>query len=166
MKLKFIIPCLITGFALSSPAEESSQLDQVLAELVKLNEGLKRVEERMDKLENQIVEVSVEAVQTSTAASPGEESGTFIDKVVEAVQIREERVNFPWMDTNLWTTLKIGMTSEEVQGILGEPTLEDPSLHKKVDFVYTYRGRKVATGEKISGKVKFFRDKVIEIESP
>ena len=39
-------------------------------------------------------------------------------------------------------------------------------MHKRVDFVYTYKGRRVATAKKVTGIVRFYKDKVIEIEVP
>ena len=166
MKTKLVATLLaFCGGAILLPAQET-QLDQVLAELQKLNEGLRRVESRLDELESQMVSVSVEAVSVPAAAPSTAESGTFIDRVVEAVKDREERVNFPWMEKALWAQVEKGMSPEEVVGILGEPTLEDPSLNRLVDIVYTYRGRKPATGEKVVGKVKFRKDRVVEIEAP
>ena len=166
MKIHKLIPCFLFCLPLCAEEESPSQLDLILTELAKLSEGLQRVEQRIDNLENQIVTASAEAIHSTGTTTAEGESGTFIDRVVEAVQIREERINFPWMDSALWATLEEGMTPGEVQAILGEPTLEDPSLHKRIDTVYTYRGRKPATGEKILGKVKLYKGQLVQIEAP
>ena len=56
--------------------------------------------------------------------------------------------------------------TEEVINILGEPSMTDPSLHKRIDTVFTYRGRHPGTGKKVTGKVKFYRNVVADIENP
>ena len=43
------------------------------------------------------------------------------------------------------------MSPEEVIAQLGEPTLDEPSLNRRIDFVYTYQGRRPATNQKIEG---------------
>jgi hypothetical protein len=58
------------------------------------------------------------------------------------------------------------MTPEEVVTLLEQPTLNEPSLHKRVDFVYTYQGRRVATAKKVTGIIRFYKGKVIEVEAP
>jgi hypothetical protein len=50
--------------------------------------------------------------------------------------------------------------------VLDQPTLNEPSMHKRVDLVYTYQGRRVATAKKVAGIVRFYKGKVIEIEAP
>lgn len=141
-------------------------MDRILGEIEKLGAGMQRMEQRLADLESQVVALAAEKVETLQSVSADDQSATFIERVADVVQSREERVNFPWMDANLWAGVKEGMSPEEVVGILGEPTMEDPSLHKWVDIVYTYQGRKPATGEKLKGKVKFFRNKVTAIEIP
>ena len=53
-----------------------------------------------------------------------------------------------------------GMPVESVLQILGKPTLNEPSLHKRIDYVFTYEGRRVATKKKVEGKVRFYKDRV------
>lgn len=172
MKFKIIFPLPLLLGSICAASGGTAKLDQVLAELASLNDGLRRLEARMDNLESQIVTVATEAVQSTaatsstTTASSGQGSETFIQRVVEAVKEREEQVNYPWMDLSKWKALEKGMSLEEVVNILGEPTLEDPSLHKRIDTVYTYRGRRPATGEKLIGKVKFYKGELAEISAP
>jgi len=125
---------------------------------------------RVEALEQQYAAVSpdavAEAVVAKQAASSPEQKESFMDSVVDAVNMREEAANYPWMEAAKWDQLAKGMSEKEVRAILGEPTMDDPSLHKRVDTVYTYRGRRVATGELVKGYVKFYKKKCIVIERP
>lgn len=155
--------CLLPLHLLADPATNEA----ILAELKKLNAGLERLEKRLDDIDQRvdtIESVGVASVQSVDAAGPP--SPNMIDRMVEAVQLRQESIRYPWMDSNLWDKVQKGMSEEEVTGVLGEPILEDPSLHKRIDKVYTYRGRRPMTGELVLGKVKFYRNKVISIEAP
>ena len=60
----------------------------------------------------------------------------------------------------------MGMSPEDVIAQLGEPTLDEPSLNRRIDFVYTYQGRRPATNKKIEGKVRFYKGEAIDIERP
>ena len=91
---------------------------------------------------------------------------SLIENVVAAVKQREQEVNFPWMDSAKWAPLRKGMTPEDVIAQLGEPTLDEPSLNRRIDFVYTYQGRRPATNKKIEGKVRFYKGEAIDIERP
>ena len=94
------------------------------------------------------------------------EKDSVIESVVKTIQSREEGANYPWMDSAKWASLRKGMSPEAVVGVLGRPTLNEPSMHKRVDVVYTYQGRRVATGKKVEGIIRFYKDRVIEIELP
>ena len=117
---------------------------------------------------------SLQKVQVSTlseealAAMPDEvkDSPALIEQVVDAMHSREQAINFPWMDTAKWELLKKGMSPDAVVDVLGSPTLNEPSMHKRVDFVYTYEGRQPSTGKRIFGVVRFYKSKAIEIEFP
>ena len=67
-----------------------------------------------------------------------------------------EKAVYPWMQAEKWAQLNKGMTPDEVVAVLGPP-LNDPSLHKRIDTVYTYVGRRVATNEKTTGIVRFYK---------
>ena len=94
------------------------------------------------------------------------ENLTLIEKVVKTIQIREEEKFYPWMESAKWDSVEKGMTPEAIISILGEPTLDEPSLHKRIDQVYTYKGRRVATREKVTGIIRFYKGVVVSIEAP
>lgn len=128
----------------------------------------KRVEE-LESAVRVVKNTQVEAIATETfAAMPmtQDDRNSLIENVVEKIQAQEESANFPWMEASKWVSLRKGMTPEEVVTLLEQPTLNEPSLHKRVDFVYTYQGRRVATAKKVTGIIRFYKGKVIAVEAP
>ena len=124
-----------------------------------------QLEARLNGMQLQQVDtVTQEVLATmpeSTSATP-----SLIENVVAAVKQREEQVNFPWMNLSKWASLREGQTPEQVVAILGEPTLDEPSLNRRIDFVYTYEGRRPATNKKVIGKIRFYKGEAIEIVRP
>ena len=112
----------------------------------------------------QIEGLAAEAVSAMPMDMADKES--LIESVVNTIQAKEEGANFPWMDAAKWGSLKKGMSPEDVVAIIGSPTLNEPSMHKRVDFVYTYQGRRVATAKKVEGIIRFYKGKVVEVEAP
>ena len=70
------------------------------------------------------------------------------------------------MDSAKWAPLRMGMSPEDVIAHLGEPTLDEPSLNRRIDFVYTYQGRRPATNQRVEGKIRFYKGEAIDIERP
>ena len=95
-----------------------------------------------------------------------EEKTTLIKSVVAAVKKHEQDVNFPWMDSSKWALIRDGQSVDQVVAILGKPTLDEPSLRKWVDSVYTYQGRSPATNKRIVGKVRLRKGVVVDFERP
>lgn len=112
----------------------------------------------------QVEEIATEAFAAMPANT--QDRQLLIDSVVTTIQSREEAASYPWMDVDKWSAIKKGMTPEEVVVVLDKPTLNEPSMHKRVDTVYTYQGRRVATAKKVTGIIRFYKGKVIEIEKP
>lgn len=112
----------------------------------------------------QVEEIAAEAIASMPMGQA--EKSSLIENVVNTIQAREEIANYPWMDTEKWSKITKGMSPEEVVAVLDEPTLNEPSMHKRVDIVYTYEGRRVATAKKVTGIVRFYKGKAIEIEVP
>ena len=163
-----IIHCLSLSLTfLLCPAinAEMDKSEAILEELRTLNQSVNRLEERVAQLEEGIVESSSERLVESRESSDNS-STSLVQRVAEAVQLREQKANYPWMDDSLWAKIETGMSEEAVIAVLGEPSLDEPSLHKRVDKVYTYLGRRAVTNEKVVGKIKFQRGSVTEIEAP
>lgn len=162
---KHLLQCVLSGLVLFS-----SPVMSVAAEVTK--EEFLALQKRVEELESAVRVVKntqVEAIATETfAAMPmtQDDRNSLIENVVEKIQAQEESANFPWMEASKWVSLRKGMTPEEVVTLLEQPTLNEPSLHKRVDFVYTYQGRRVATAKKVTGIIRFYKGKVIAVEAP
>lgn len=131
--------------------------------------------QRIDALERglssarnlQMESLATEAIsQMPESQVAGESRESLIEEVVTRIQKREESVNYPWMELTQWDGVRKRMSSEQVIEILGPPTLDEPSLHKRKDRVFTWQGRRVATGERVEAIIRFYKNKVIEIEPP
>lgn len=152
--------CVLLSAPSALAAQEISR-----EEFVALTERVEELETALRVVKN----TQVEAMATEAFASMPmnqADKNSLIDNVVSTIQAREEIANYPWMDTEKWSKIKKGMSPEEVVVVLDKPTLNEPSMHKRVDIVYTYEGRRVATAKKVTGIVRFYKGKAIEIEVP
>ena len=162
---KHLLQCVLSGLVLFSSPSMSVATEVTKEEFLALQKRVEELESAVRVVKN----TKVEAIATETfAAMPmtQDDRNSLIENVVEKIQAREESANFPWMEASKWVNVRKGMTPEEVVTLLEQPTLNVPSLHKRVDFVYTYQGRRVATAKKVTGIIRFYKGKVIEVEAP
>lgn len=124
----------------------------------------KRVASLEARLNNQKDILVSEVLQIMPEKSEGQKS--LISSVVDAVKQREQQVEFPWMDSSKWALIRKGQSVDYVTAILGKPTLNEPSLRKWVDYVYSYQGRRPSDNKRIEGKVRFKKDIVVDLETP
>ena len=164
----FLFFLLVIGFipviaSLQAQTQEAQTVTR--AEYEALVAKVAQLEGRLNSLQLQQVDTVTQeviaAMPDTASASP-----SLIENVVAAVKQREQQVNFPWMNLSKWASLRKGQTPEQVVAILGKPTLNEPSLHRRIDFVYTYEGRRPATNKKVVGKVRFYKGEAIEIVRP
>ena len=116
------------------------------------------------RLNNQMDTLTSDVLQAMPEQGEGQKS--LISSVVDAVKQREQQVNFPWMDKAKWALIREGQSADQVTAILGKPTLNEPSLRKWVDYVYSYQGRRPSDNKRIEGKVRFKKDIVVDLEVP
>ena len=116
------------------------------------------------RLNNQMDTLTSDVLQAMPEQGEGQKS--LISSVVDAVKQREQQVNFPWMDKAKWALIREGQSADQVTVILGKPTLNEPSLRKWVDYVYSYQGRRPSDNKRIEGKVRFKKDIVVDVEVP
>ena len=89
-----------------------------------------------------------------------------IKKLADKVYQEEEINLYPWMDIGKWEQLQKGMSTSDTLAILGKPTKEFPSLHKRVDLLFIYKGRQIPSNRFVEGILKFYKDELIVIERP
>jgi len=161
-RIKFLfLPGLITILASVLQASESP----TRSEFEELVGRIERLEAIFATLQIDINQ-ELNSNQTSTPQTKGKANTSILENVINVIQSREDNVNYPWMNSQLWESLKAGMTLKNVESILGRPTLDEPSLHKRIDTVYTYKGKQAYTGNMIKGTIRFYRSKLTEIEPP
>jgi len=161
---KFFLP-LFSLTALGFSLTAQTQATVTRAEYEALAERVALLEARMSSVPDQ----QMDALTQEVLAAIPEQAGTearLIESVVAAVKQREQEVNFPWMDMAKWAPIRKGLTPAEVVEFLGDPTLDEPSLHRRIDFVYTYQGRRPATNQRVEGKIRFYKGVVVEVELP
>ena len=168
MQHKFLfILCFVVLDSCLSALQAQSQEAVTRAEYEALAAKVEQLEARLASIQTQQLDsITHEVLASIPASASSEASSSLIENVVAAVKQREQEVNFPWMDSSKWAPLRMGMSPEEVIAQLGEPTLDEPSLNRRVDFVYTYQGRRPATNQRVEGKVRFYKGEAIDIERP
>ncbi|MGJ8638397.1 MAG: hypothetical protein ACSHYA_03300 [Opitutaceae bacterium] len=160
-----ILSVVLSSYLFFSPflsAEESVSRE----EYEQLQAKVERLEAAVASLQATQIDAISREVAEKQLSKPAAQNSSIVDNVVDAMFVREQAINYPWMDTAKWSTLKNGMSPGRVVKILGSPTTDEPSLHKRVDRVYTYEGRQPSTNKRITGKVRFLKGKVIDIELP
>ena len=165
-KCLFIL-CFVVLDSCLSVLQAQSQEVVTRAEHEALAAKVAQLEARLAGVQTQQLDSITQEVLSSIPASTSSEANSrLIENVVAAVKQREQEVNFPWMDSSKWEPLRMGMSPEEVIAQLGEPTLDEPSLNRRIDFVYTYQGRRPATNQRVEGKVRFYKGEAVDIERP
>lgn len=145
---------LTTLQAQADPSVSRAEYEDLAARVAALEA---RLDEQMDTLTSDVLQAMPEQ---------GEGQKSLISSVVDAVKQREQQVNFPWMDNSKWALIREGQSVNQVTAILGKPTLNEPSLRKWVDYVYSYQGRRPSDNKRIEGKVRFKKDMVVDVETP
>ena len=156
---------VVCGMFLSFSNPASAQ-DVTREEFRALKDRVEELEATLRLTRNeQIQSIAAEAVAEIPVKDSADRK-TLVEDVVRVIQQREESANYPWMDDAKWAKIKKGMSPEAVIAILGQPTLDEPSLHKRKDRVFTWQGRRVATAKRVEGIIRFYKGGVIEIEPP
>ena len=135
--------------------------------------SIEALEYRIDILEKQMKELQRYKITENQAfASPefsriiANLSDQDIEKLADKVYQEEEINLYPWMDLTKWERLQKGMSTSDALAILGKPTKEFPSLHKRVDLLFIYKGRQIPSNRLVEGILKFYKDELIVIERP
>lgn len=144
------------------------------------------MEKRIQDLENRIAVleqllISTAAGQSAPSVGPSRPSGSIglassapiaptegniIERIRTKIFEAEIAETMPWLQPEVWSGIREGMTEAEVEAILGKPTRKLESLKLRVDMVWFYNGTNRATGQAVEGKINFLRGKVKSIEAP
>ncbi len=164
---RFITALSILTLSVSASPLSAADSDYVTrAEYNELLHRLDAMEKSIASFQSEVVDQAAEVAIASRQTNMDATSSSIIDDVVSVIHAREEDAFYPWMDEARWDQLNAGMSEAQVIELLGEPTLKDPSMHKKIDNFYTYQGRRVASGQKVKGVIRFYRGKVKNFDRP
>jgi hypothetical protein len=114
-RVRFFI--LFCGFAWvvfplnASDYVSRSEFEQLLARVSMLEMTLGALEVDVGK------ELNSSSNTVITEMNSGKSS--ILDRVIDVIKIREDNVNHPWMDGELWSALKPGLSPDDVELILG-----------------------------------------------
>lgn len=160
------ITILTLFFSLSLLTTANAQ-EVTRAEFEELLQRVQVLEQKLALAQKKEIETIADEVahHAATPQMTGNEPD-MIEDVISEIQSREESINHPWMDAAKWAKIEKGMSTESVIEILGDPYTDEPSLRKRIDSVFTYTGRRSATNKKVTGIVRFYKGKVVNIESP
>lgn len=135
--------------------------------------SIEALEHRIEILEKQMKDLQrFKITENQAFASPefsriiANLSDQDIEKLADKVYQEEEINLYPWMDLTKWERLQKGMSTSDALAILGKPTKEFPSLHKRVDLLFIYKGRQIPSNRLVEGILKFYKDELIIIELP
>jgi hypothetical protein len=135
--------------------------------------SIEALEHRIEILEKQMKDLQrFKITENQAFASPefsriiANLSDQDIEKLADKVYQEEEINLYPWMDLTKWERLQKGMSTSDALAILGKPTKEFPSLHKRVDLLFIYKGRQIPSNRLVEGILKFYKDELIVIERP
>ena len=125
------------------------------------------LEKRINILEKQMKDLQLYKITGNKAFTDNTQlSDENLEKLADKVFKEEESNIYPWMDESKWTLLELGMSPDEVKSILGKPIREFPSLNKRIDVAFIYKGRRIPSNKLVEGVVRFYKDELIEFEVP
>jgi hypothetical protein len=125
------------------------------------------LEKRINILEKQMKDLQLYKITGNKAFTDNTQlSDENLEKLADKVFKEEESKIYPWMNKSKWTLLELGMSPDEVKSILGKPIREFPSLNKRIDVAFIYKGRRIPSNKLVEGVVRFYKDELIEFEVP
>ncbi len=92
-------------------------------------------------------------------------SSTVLKGIGNIIAPARKPVAGKWTQLQNWRGIRKGMTSQQVETLLGKPYKAKPSFLKYVDEYWLYLGQN-ASGENLEGKVRFYKGEVTNWESP
>lgn len=90
---------------------------------------------------------------------------SFMDRIRGGISYTSLPPTGPWTDPNNWNSLVKGMTPDDVVRLLGKPLLSKSSTRPRADYYWQYAGKR-PTGEQLAGRVRFYKEKVIDWDLP
>jgi vacuolar-type H+-ATPase subunit I/STV1 len=170
--LTIILPICLFSQDKVSNTDLSKKLDLILGKLGGL-------EKRVTKLESDNVDVKKEVKEVAESAKKAKsksehlsiprnekEKESFFKKLKNEIISQEAKDSGPWAKKESWDQIRRNLTRVQVRRILGNPHRVKLNLNPRVDQVYHYDGDLDADGEEEIGYINFYRDRVVDFQSP
>lgn len=101
-----------------------------------------------------------------TTASKVKTTGlSFMDRIRGGISYTSLPPSGPWTDPNNWNGLVKGMSPDDVVRLLGKPLYNKSSTRPRADYYWQYAG-KLPNGEQLAGRVRFYKERVIDWDLP
>ena len=164
--LSLILPFALNAQNNVSNADLSKKLDLILTKVGGLEQRVSRLESDNAEVKKEVKQVAKSATQNFTIPVGEEEKESFFQKLKNEIASQSAKDSGPWAIKESWDQIHKNLTRVQVRRILGNPHRVKINLNPRIDQVYHYDGDLNADGNEEKGYVNFFRDRVVDFESP
>ena len=170
--LSLILPLALNAQNNVSNADLSKKLDLILTKVGGLEQRVSRLESDNAEVKKEVKEVAKSAqeakIATENLSIPKDEKEkeSFFKKLKNEITAQEAKDSGPWAKRESWDQIRRNLTRVQVRRILGNPHRIKLNINPRVDQVYHYDGDLDADGEEEIGFINFYRDRVVNFQSP
>ena len=90
---------------------------------------------------------------------------TILDDLRNGFSSTSKPAQGPWTEPGNWDKIQKGMARGQVEQLLGKPYAQKSSIKMRVDDYWLYIGI-LPNGDKLQGRVRFYKDKVSSFDLP
>jgi hypothetical protein len=90
---------------------------------------------------------------------------SLVDQLRSGMSYTKLPAEGPWTHPENWHSLQKGMDTADVLKLLGNPLFTKDSTRPRADLYWQYAGR-LANGEQLAGRVRFYKDKLTTWDLP
>ena len=172
LSIIFVLNFTLLGESDVSNAELSRKLDLILGKVGGLEERVGKLETDNARLRKDIKQATLSAQEAKSATNslriPNDEKEkeSFFKKLKNQISSQEAKDSGPWAKEESWQQIKKNLTRVQVRRILGNPHRVKLNNNPRIDQVYLYEGDLDADGNKDSGVVNFYRDRIVSFQTP
>ena len=176
-KMHFLILFLIFSFSSFTWAQENQSFLVVEKKLDLILKKVTALEGRVSKLESSNIEVKQEVKEVAKSAEEAkksiqsipqapEEKKSFLQNLGNQLKTQQTLESGPWTKASTWSGMRKNLSSLQVRKLLGNPTKIKKSINPRIDQLFIYSGDLDADGGEDQGFVSFYRNRVVNFESP
>jgi len=148
----------------------SKKLDLILEKVADLELRVVKLESTSVEVKQEVQEVAKSAAEAkqSIQAIPQqpEEKKSFLQNLGNQLKTQQTLESGPWTQKSTWNEIRKNLSTLQVRKILGNPTKIKKSINPRVDQLFIYSGDLDADGENDQGIVSFYRNRLVDYQSP